>query len=123
MSLNSLNEIAQNRFDALRSRLKLDGIARVEIFKENLREEVKKIAPSLSDEDFDKLQMPLESRADFIRDNQVEFVDNAFDFIENLKLSPRLSLAIGLIISGHKSGNKEELHRAIEAINGEINDK
>jgi hypothetical protein len=112
--MDEINRRAQDKFSSLKTKLKLDlvkqslhvakndvDLERLEkMFNEGKKEEVlKEVAENLQ-----------------VANSKMEFVDASFDFIESLQLPPKLSLAIGLIVSGHKSNNPEDYNNARIAI-------
>jgi hypothetical protein len=118
-----INNAAQIKFEELKKRMKLDlrDIATTNVIENVIKENSTK--NSLTEEDFNVLQnhpKVIASTENVVRtiDN---FVEESFAFIEKLKLPPNLALAVGLIISGNKTKDNEDLIKAIGAIQKEIN--
>lgn len=109
-----LNKRAQERFNALRTKMGLDIIE---------REKASGQAP-INTEKLERLLNgesvigPIETTIGI--EDEVEKIDKVFEFIEDLELPNNLSLAIAQIISFSKSNNKADLHKAISAINAEL---
>lgn len=112
----SLNAKAQESFNKLRTKMKLD--LQTPLIKEGI-----KINESKIQELFDAPKDTLVS-IKYLKDNpaldkaieEIKFVDNSFYFIESLNLPSQLSLAIGLIIAGNKTKDRFELIKAIEIL-------
>lgn len=109
-SKNSINDYAHEKFVELRSKLKL-----------NVQKPILKETITLTQEQIDNM-MGAQS-ASVVFDEGIKQateaarnVDNVFNFIDSLNLHPQLSLAIGLIISGHRTENKEDIAKAIVAL-------
>lgn len=124
----NVNQKAQITFNNLKRKMKLDlgfpliteaieeGTGhKVEIDREKIEKllngEVKSI-PEL--EQFKAEKIPKESYKKI--ENINDSVENIFEFIDSLELDPKLSLAIGLIISYKNTKNTEDLRKAIEAL-------
>jgi len=122
MSQN-LNAIANNRFNEIRKKLKLDlqkplinkGI---ELTQEKLdlmmdsKHTLQKDELKLMDTD-DELDSAVK---------EAEKIDETFEFIDSLSLPPKLSLAIALIISGNKTGNKQDFATAVAHLGEHLNE-
>jgi len=110
--MDDLNEKAKDSFARLKTKMKLD------LQGKKINE-----AKVLLNEEFEQLQktqkrvdtIPTLEKIDEITEAN-HFVDSAFDYIEKLKLPPKLSLAIGLIVSGNKTNNPEDYNNARIAI-------
>lgn len=89
----------------------------IEVLLSRTKEEFKKITttPKTLEEVYDKF----EQHNDVVAE-QARFVDDSFAFISNLELSPALKLATGLLISFSKTKDKQDLQKAIAAINAEL---
>lgn len=112
MTQHSLNEVAQERFEKLREKLKLDIIKRQDTFKRVIKDK-----DNLTEEEFAEFQAhPITKQIDKEIEENRDLVDAAFDFIGSLNLPPNLSLAIGLIISAHKTKDNKNLQKAIDAL-------
>lgn len=107
---NTVNDYAQKKFIELRHKLKLD-----------VQKPLIQNALKLTQEHMDKMsdaqsaQVIFDSGTNDARE-AARNVDNTFNFIDSLQLPPNLSLAIGLIISGHKTRNKEDIAKAVAAL-------
>lgn len=117
-SKNSINDIAQKRFEELKKRFHLNQIAPVlpQHKQEQINNEV------TTKDSIDKVIKETEARIAYspetsdaqasITESKAKFVEDSFNFIESLNLPPQLSLAIGLIISGNKTDNIEDFLKA-----------
>lgn len=109
-----LNDKAQERFKALRHKLKLD--LQKPIFKEvesATLKHIQEVADRPIPSSVLSIHVGDEANQLFNKAKQeVNFVDSSFQFIESLKLPNELSLAIGLIISGHRTNNILEVNDA-----------
>lgn len=112
---DTLNDIAQQRFEKLRTKLMLD-----------VQKPILQHGITLTQETIDELsdvcsaKSIINSACDAAIKNTNE-IDKTFDYINSLQLPPQLSLAIGLIISGHKTKNSQDLIKAIESISEVLN--
>lgn len=123
----NLNDRAQKRFQALKKKFHLDQIASV--LPTDRQDQIRN-AVTMKDS-IDKVIKETEARITYspdvsdgerwIANEKAQFVENVFKFIETLNLPPQLSLAIGLIISAHKTGNKQDIARAIGALGEYLN--
>lgn len=115
MSQDTVNNYAQKKFEELRRKMQLD-----------IQKPIVQKAIILTQEKIDEMSDVSEAQ-DIFNNNCNEAVikaneiDRTFSFIEGLKLPPKLSLAIGLIISGHKTGNTQDLLKSIDAIREALN--
>lgn len=111
-NLVDLNERAQDSFNRLRNKMKLD--LQAPLIKKGIDINEKKIQ--------EMLNTPF-SHADTINTlknnpalneaiEEAQFVDNSFSFIESLNLPPQLSLVIGMLISFNKTNNEADLINA-----------
>jgi hypothetical protein len=109
MTLNTLNEKAQEKFDKLKSRMKLDISAKLEANRRIMQEAVR-----LPEEDFREISE--DPRVIEVENELKKEVDLAFNYIDSLKLPPQLSLAVGYIVAFSRSNKTIELEIAIETL-------
>lgn len=122
MTRDILNDKVQERFEILKRKMNL-----------NIRETIKERPIELTQEKLDNMLNPkhILTKDELKLSNSVaglsEAVDEAdkvqevFDFIETLELPPQLSLAIGLIISAHKTNDNQDIVKAVVALGEYIN--
>lgn len=117
-NLVELNKRAQDSFNRLKTKLKLD--LQAPLIEEGIKISEQKIQQMLDAPERIQNIEQLELNSSLNKAEKVaEFVDNSFSFIESLNLSPQLSLAIGLIISASKTRKCSELGQAVIAIQHE----
>lgn len=118
------NKFAADRFEAIKAKMKFDLGTKV-IQSVSQEQNTKPI--TLTQDKVDEMlsapikNYPEEQRAQMVAvAGESDYVDNVFEYIDSLELSPNLSMAIALIISANKSRDKEELKKAIICIQGEF---
>lgn len=114
-NLDDINNRAQEKFIKLRHKLKLD------VQRPHIQNAITLTQEKLNEMDDVRHAQNIfeENCQEAVQD--ARFVDNTFNFIESLKLPKSYSLAIGLIISAHKTNNiNMDIEKAIEALKEEI---
>lgn len=118
--LDKLNTKALNRFEEIKNRLKFDLGTKV---VKQVSEQQQVVPITLTQDKIDEMMdgpirnYPEEQRPQLVAvASEVDFVDKVFGYIGSLELPLNLSMAIALIISGNKTGNKADLQKAIAAI-------
>lgn len=122
MSQN-LNDAAQKRFQELKTKMNL-----------HVKEVVKDKVGDLTQEKLDKMmdynhiltkdEIKITQKNPELDEaiNKADEIQETFEFIDSLKLPSQLSLAIGLIISAHKTGNKGDIAQAVVTLGEYTND-
>lgn len=120
--LDKLNSRALNRFEEIKNKMKFNlGSSVVQDISKEKNTEPITLTQNKVDE---MMSQPINSYPENQRDQlvavagEVEFVDNTFDFINSLELPINLAMAVGLIISGAKTKDRNDLEKAIVAIEG-----
>lgn len=122
MTQDILNDKAQERFLELKKKMNL-------IIKDSIKDKVGDLTQEKLDKMMDYNHILTKDEIKITRKNpeldeainEADKIQETFDFIDSLNLPPQLSLAIGLIISAHKTNNKQDIVNAVVALGEYIN--
>lgn len=122
MPQKTLNDVAQDRFKELKKKFHLNQISSV--LTRSDREQI--VNEATMKDSIDDVIKRTENKLTYdrnlhqseinIAESRAKFVEDSFNFIESLELPTQLSLAIGLIISGHKTDNITDIGNAIQTL-------
>lgn len=122
MSQNILNDRAQQKFNELKTKMNLH-------IKGSIKDKVGDLTQEKLDKMLDYNHILTKEEIKITRKNpeldeainKADEIQETFGFIDSLNLPPQLSLAIGLIISAHKTNDNQDIAKAVVALGEYIN--
>lgn len=121
--LDDINKSALDRFNKLKDKMKLssmnlaiksENIPLADIDEKLLNKMLEEMPTGIGEISVDHPQIQKRINA------EIASIDEVFNFINSLGLSPNLSLCIGLIFSYNKTKNKQNLTKVISQLHKEL---